>query len=41
MLDAFSARRVLLGNAVFMRYTLAVTLFYVSAYGFITARRTA
>lgn len=34
--DAFGDYRKLLGNAVFMRYTLCVTLFYVSAYAFIT-----
>lgn len=35
-LTAFADYRALLGNAVFMRYTLCVTLFYVSAYAFIT-----
>lgn len=35
-LAAFADYRALLGNAVFMRYTLCVTLFYVSAYAFIT-----
>jgi DHA1 family bicyclomycin/chloramphenicol resistance-like MFS transporter len=35
-LDAFADYRKLLRNAVFMRYTLCVTLFYVSAYAFIT-----
>ncbi|WPB58907.1 multidrug effflux MFS transporter [Xylophilus sp. GOD-11R] len=32
---AFADYRGLLGNRVFMRYTLCVTLFYVSAYAFI------
>ena len=32
---AFADYRALLGNAVFMRYTLCVTLFYVGAYAFI------
>lgn len=34
--SAFADYRALLGNAVFMRYTWCVTLFYVSAYAFIT-----
>ncbi|SDZ70738.1 MFS transporter, DHA1 family, bicyclomycin/chloramphenicol resistance protein [Variovorax sp. YR266] len=33
--EAFADYRALLGNAVFMRYTLCVTLFYVGAYAFI------
>ncbi|WP_051237014.1 multidrug effflux MFS transporter [Ottowia thiooxydans] len=35
-LSAFADYRALLGNAVFMRYALCVTMFYVSAYAFIT-----
>lgn len=34
--NAFKNYRTLLANAIFMRYTLSVTFFYVAAYAFIT-----